>query len=101
MPEKYRVIYTRQVADQIREIVEYIARSSPENAARMAERMVKAIDSLELLPHRFSIVRNPDAVGEPVRSMLVRPYLIRYQVNERLLTVTVVSIRHGARRPEP
>jgi toxin ParE1/3/4 len=99
MPEKYRVNYTRHAAEQLQEIVEYIEQRSPDNAVKMATRLVKAVESLEIFPHRFNLTRHPAELGETIRSMPVRPYLIRYQINESALVVTIVSIRHGARRP--
>jgi toxin ParE1/3/4 len=99
MPEKYRVIYSRRAAEQIREIVDYIQRDSPANAARMAERIVVAVESLEILPHRYALARIPAAIPVAIRSMSVRPYLVRYHIDESTRTVNIVSIRHGARRP--
>jgi len=99
MPARYRVIYSRRATEQIREIVSYIEQDSPDNAAKMADRLVRAIEGLEVFPHRYNLVRNPVVLSETIRSMPVRPYLIRYLINESTLAVTIVSIRHGARRP--
>jgi plasmid stabilization system protein ParE len=99
MPQRYRVNYSLRAAEQIHEIIAYIEQNSPVNAAKMTERIIEAIESLDLFPHRFNLTRNPAALGESIRSLSVRPYLIRYQINESNLTVTIVSIRHGARLP--
>ncbi|HUB27219.1 MAG TPA: type II toxin-antitoxin system RelE/ParE family toxin [Tepidisphaeraceae bacterium] len=80
-------------------MVEYIQRDSPGNASRMAERIVVAINSLEIFPHRYGIARVPIAMRVTIRSMSVWPYLVRYEIDESRQTVNIISIRHGARRP--
>jgi toxin ParE1/3/4 len=99
MPDKYRINYSRRAVEQLQEIVSYIERDSPNNAAKMAARLVKAIESLEVFPHRFNLARTPADLGHPIHSMPVRPYLVRYLINKSNMVVTIVSIRHGARRP--
>jgi addiction module RelE/StbE family toxin len=101
MPEKYRIIYSRRAVEQIREIVVYVELDSPDYAAKLAERFVAAIESLQVFPQRYNLARNIGAMGRSIRSMPIRPYLIRYQVDESMQTVKIVSVRHGARRPGP
>ena len=97
MPERYRVKYTERSAADLTEIFEYIQKDSPPSAARVIERLIKAIESLDFMPLRNRVVTNSDEVGIEIRSMVVRPYLIRYHVDERLRLVTILSVRHGAR----
>lgn len=99
MPDIYRVRLTIRVSHQLQEIFDYIAVDSDSNAARMIERILDAIDGLEMLPHRYKVVEDTDVLGEEVRSMPVRPYLVRYHVDESSHVVTILSVRHGARRP--
>lgn len=54
MPEVYRIIYTRDAADDLEEIFEYIVQSSPQNAQKVADEIVQSIDDLKTFPHRFS-----------------------------------------------
>jgi plasmid stabilization system protein ParE len=63
MPDKYRVNYSRRAAEQLQEIVSYIERDSPDNAAKMAGRLVKAIESLKIFPHRFNVAANLGGPG--------------------------------------
>jgi plasmid stabilization system protein ParE len=65
----------------------------------MIGRLIEAIDALNLFPHRYKVLEDVRAFGEAVRSMPVPPYLIRYHVDDDRLCVTVLSVRHGARRP--
>ena len=99
MPETYRIRYTLRAADHLREIFDYIERDSPRNATRMIERLLIAIDSLDTMPHRYNVVKNTAQLGEDVRSMLIRPYFIRYHVDERERVVTILSVCHSAREP--
>ncbi len=78
---------------QLAEIAAYIGQFDPAAASRIAERLIRAADSLSFFPNR----------GRPVdggRRELpgIAPYVIRYRVEgERVL---ILSIRHGARRPD-
>lgn len=87
-----QVIWSPTSLRQIEEIHDYIARDNPMAAIRMAELLHKAGESLNILPDR----------GRPVpstrmRELIVRPYIIRYQVDGN--RVLIVRVRHGARRP--
>ena len=99
MPASYRIRFTVNAAGQLEEIFDYIRRDSPQNAARMIQRLLDAIDSLDLFPHRYKVLEDIETFGEEVRSMPVPPYLVRYHIDDARLAVTVVSVRHGARRP--
>ena len=99
MTDSYRVNYTYYAADQLQEIFNYIEKDSPENAVRMIGRIIDAIESLSLFPGRYGLARNIEGIGVEVHSIPVRPYLIRYHINRSSRVVTVLSIRHGARRP--
>jgi toxin ParE1/3/4 len=97
MPPTYRVTLTAQVAVHLDEIFSYIEKDSPQNAARMIGRLLDAMEGLDMLPHRYKVVSNSDAVGDEVRSMPVGNYLVRYHVDDRIRVVTILSVRHGAR----
>src|SRR5687767_10133688 len=100
MATPYRVNLTTESAGHLKEIFEYIERDSPQNASRVIERLLAAVFSLEQLPHRYRVVRDTAKVGAKVRSMPVPPFLVRYHVDDGPRVVTVLSVRHGARRPE-
>ena len=97
MPPTYRANLTLRAADHLEEIYRYIEQDSPTNAATMIGRVLDAIDALDILPHRYKVVATPDVVGAEVRSMPVGNYLVRYHVDDATRTVTILSVRHGAR----
>jgi toxin ParE1/3/4 len=101
MPESYRIHFTTKAAADLEGIFDYVEKDSPQNATRLIQRLLDAIGSLKILPHRNRIVKDTEVLGECIRSMPVRPYLIRYHVKDSTRTVTILSVRHGARRAEP
>lgn len=80
MPDAYRVRLTPEVLSDLEEIHRHIAKDSPQAAASMVGRLLDAIDSLELFPHRNVVehqtpkLRYPGAVttGEALRHLLPR-----------------------------
>lgn len=98
MIKTYRVRNTPRATADLVGIFEYISRHSPQNAARMVKKLVDAIDGLTILPHRYDVPRTGFVRGKSVRSMPVRPYLVRYRIDESTQTVYVLRVRHGARR---
>ena len=97
MPETYLVRITPRALADLEAIFDYIRRDSPQNAAAMVARLLDAIDGLDILPHRFDVPRVGTVRGRQVRSMPVRPYLVRYRIEETRKVVYVLRVRHGAR----
>ena len=87
-----QVIWSPASLRQIEEIHDYIALDNPIAAVRMAELLHQAGESLEMFPNRGRPVP-----GTRMRELIVRPYIIRYQVDGN--RVLIVRVRHGARRP--
>ena len=65
----------------------------------MVAKLIDAVGGLNMLPHRYDVPRTGTVRGRQVRSMPVRPYLVRYRIDKPTKTVYVLRIRHGARRP--
>ena len=87
-----QVIWSPASLRQIEQIHDYIARENPVAAMGMAELLHDAGRSLDSLPHRGRPVPNTR-----MQELIVRPYIIRYQVDGN--RVLIVRVRHGARRP--
>jgi plasmid stabilization system protein ParE len=99
MPRRYQVKLTLKAADHLQGIFDYIQRNSPQNADRMTRRLLDGMDSLEHFPYRYrKLLRSKATFGVEIRSMPVLPYLIRYCIDDANQVVTVLSVRHGARR---
>jgi len=87
-----QVIWTDGALADIGRITDHIRRDSPRAAERIADRLIAAGDRLDEFPD----------VGRAIRSPLrefrtVFPYVIRYRIDGEV--VTVLRVRHGARRP--
>jgi addiction module RelE/StbE family toxin len=93
----YKVQLSPEAKEDLRCIFAYISIDSPERAARMVDRLLEAIDSLDQMPRRCGLA--PDFIGDAgeLRHLIVRPYRIVFEVEER--TVTVQAVWHGSRRP--
>jgi plasmid stabilization system protein ParE len=98
MPAIYRIRITPRALSDLETIFEHISQDSPQNAASMIRAMMDAIDGLNSLPYRFNVPRGGSMRGRQVRSMPVKPYLVRYRIDERREAVHILRIRHGARR---
>ena len=98
MPDTYLVRITPQAVADLTQIFDYIKQHSPQNAAATIGKVLDAIDGLNILPYRFDVPRVGTVRGRQVRSMPVRPYLVRYRIDETRKVVFVLRIRHGARR---
>ena len=98
MPDAYSVRITPRALADLERAFEWIGKDSPQNAASMITRLLDAIDGLNILPHRFDVPRTGRVRGRQVRSMPVRPYLVRYRIDEARKVVFVLRVRHGARR---
>jgi plasmid stabilization system protein ParE len=92
---------TPRASADLEDIFLYIEKESPQNAAAVAARLISAVDSLEILPHRNVIYTGKHSLSEPVRRMPVPPFIVYYRVDDAALTVDVVTIRHGMRREPP
>lgn len=86
-----RVVWTREALAHVEAIRIYIGQFDPAAAQRLAARIIEAGNRLHVFPRRGR------SVGDGFRQLaLIRPYLIRYRVEQDV--VYIVGVRHGARR---
>jgi plasmid stabilization system protein ParE len=88
------VVWTEPAWDDLEAAAEYIARDSQAYAATFVEEIKAAAASLAEMAERGQIV--PEIADASIRELLVRPYRLVYQLNER--QVRILAIIHGARR---
>src|SRR5947209_1631598 len=98
MADLYRILITPRALTDLRGIFQYIQQHSPQNARAMIRRLLDAIDALNMLPHRYGVPRVGRVADRQIRSMPVRPFLVRYRIDDSSKAVFVLRIRHGARR---
>ncbi|MEH0195374.1 type II toxin-antitoxin system RelE/ParE family toxin [Caulobacter sp. CCNWLY153] len=88
-----RVVWTAEAVDNLDSIFTYVASFNASAAARLAQRLHAAANSLDANPER----------GRPIPKGLrelavIAPYLIRYRITEN--AVIILRIRHGMRQPD-
>ena len=76
----------------------HIAKDSPQNAARWFAELNRAIDSLDVFPHRCGRAREADFVNEDLRQYIYGFYRIVFSIDEASKIVRVLYIRHSAQR---
>src|SRR5690349_6825402 len=98
MSQRFRIRLTQQALSDLEVIYASIAKDSPDNAARMIEKILNSIDLLQIFPHRTVVERQHPVLKYPVRSLPVKPYVIYFRVIDDEGTVVIRHIRHGARQ---
>ena len=99
MSDTRRVILAPEALSDLEGIADYIRQDSPQNAAAVAERILKAIDSLAMMANRGRQVGRSRRRGSPIRAMIVRPFIVYYRIDEEPAAVYVLNRRHGSRCP--
>ncbi len=74
-------------------IRDYIGHFNPLAAQRLADRILKAGNALDMFPDRGRMISR-----DRRELTIVRPYLIRYRRTGQM--VTILEIRHSAREPD-
>ncbi|HYY05192.1 MAG TPA: type II toxin-antitoxin system RelE/ParE family toxin [Candidatus Limnocylindria bacterium] len=90
-----RIVYSPQATEDLEAYVKYVARSNPDAAARLAQRVLKVVDQLA-----HGAFEGPECrlrSGERARSWPVHPLRIYYR--READTLSVLRIYHQARRP--
>jgi len=97
-PNRYRIIFSKRAADDLEEIFDFITLRSPQNAHAVIDRILRAIDGLEIFPHRTIVAGQPSDTQRPVRSLPVQSWIVLFEVDDRRNAVQILEIQHGARR---
>ena len=89
------VRFTPRARDDLREILEYIAKENPAGAERVGRAIFDTTALIAARPHLG--IRNAKAPGLRSRLVTRYPYRIHYFVENA--DIWIVHIRHSARRP--
>ena len=85
MLERYRIKIMPRAASELVDICSFIERESPQNSVSVARELVTAIDSLEILPHRYKV---HEYRKDPTRSVRSIPF---HHLSS-IIALTIVSI---------
>ncbi|MEJ2648366.1 MAG: type II toxin-antitoxin system RelE/ParE family toxin [Sedimentisphaerales bacterium] len=91
----FQIIWTQTAAEDLKEIVQYIALDDPDAAAKLAEHILIRIESASNLP--FSNRSVPEKGEESVRENILKPYRILYQIDTDRNVIHILRIWHAAR----
>ena len=94
MPQnRRRVVWAPQAKRDLREVRRYYARVASREIANQLLREISRAG--ELLSDRARVWRRRDEISAGLRSVLVRPYIIFYRVQDE--RVEIVRVLHGRR----
>lgn len=96
--ERYRIRITPRAAEGLVEICAFIERDSPQNAAKVAQELLDAIDSLALFPRRYKVHEHRKDPSKTVHAMPVPPFIVYYRIAARDELVEVIRVLRGHRR---
>ena len=91
----FRVVWSETASDDLRQIVQFIARDSQDAAARLAERVIAHIETASAMPWSNRIV--PEKADASIREAILKPYRIIYLIEEDRGAIHVLRIWHAAR----
>lgn len=99
MTENYKVSYSENALDDLKEIYAYIANELlvPETAAVQVRRIRKEIHSLDFMPARYSLVEWEPWHSMRMHQLIVDNFIVYYLVDDREMAVTVVRVFYGGR----
>jgi len=89
-----KVYWTDRAVNDLHAIHDYIARTSPEYAQRMVDRLTRRSEQIGVFPYSGRAV--PEFEIEPVREVLESSYRIIYGI--RADQVDVLAVIHGSRQ---
>ena len=92
----YQIIWTQTAAEDLKEIVQYIALDDPDAAAKLADRIIICIENASKFP--FSNRSVPEKNEEFIRESIIKPYRIIYQTDTNRDVIHILRIWHAARR---
>ena|SRR5688572_29788174 len=91
----FRLIWTEGASSDLRSIIEYIRRDSPQAADRFGEELVKQTELLRSFPLIGPTYRRRKR--GVIREIVYGNYRIFYQVDKSAKQVAILSVWHAAR----
>lgn len=91
MSDKYEVIWSYVAENDLRNIIEYIAKDSPANASKVFKKIRQKASRLYILPERGRIVQELRDQGIlPYRELILSPWGVIYRISGK--SVYVLSV---------
>lgn len=99
MTDNYKVGYSVDALDDLREIYAYIADELlvPETAAAQLGRIRKEVRALDFMPARYALVSWEPWHSMKMHQLPVDSFMVYYLINDEERLVTVARIFYGSR----
>lgn len=99
MTENYKVGYSADALDDLREIYAYIANELliPETAAAQVGRIRKGVRLLNFMPARYALVKWEPWHSMRMHQLSVDNFTVYYLIDDEEMAVTVVRVFYGGR----
>ncbi len=91
----FQIIWSQTAVEDLRGIVRYIALDDSGAAAHLADRIIGRVETASELPFSNRVV--PEKADPSIREVVLRPYRILYQVDERREAIHILRVWHAAR----
>ncbi|MBA3029060.1 MAG: type II toxin-antitoxin system RelE/ParE family toxin [Desulfobacteraceae bacterium] len=99
MSKKYQVAWAAVAKNDLKQIIEYIAQDSPDNASQILNKIKQKASDLYAMPDRGKIVPELKDQGiHTYRELIVAPWRIIYRISDT--TVYVLSVIDSRRNVE-
>lgn len=89
-----KVNWTAAALDQLRDIHRFVARSSPQYAAKLIDRLTRRSQQIATFPRSGRIVSEANDVN--IREVIEEPYRIIYHLLED--EIDIIAVVHSARQ---
>lgn len=96
--KEYQIIFSSFVPEKLKNILDYIAIESPENAFDVVDGITKQIRSLSVMPARFPLVpENISYKNYPLHHCFYKKsFRIIYTIHKDKNIVRILDVRHSA-----
>jgi len=91
----YRIIWSRTSQRDLRSLVKYISKDSPQRAEHFGYRIVARVEMLQEHPRIGRVV--PEFNKQDLHEVIVSPYRIIYRLNDESKLIEVIRVWHAAR----
>ena len=91
----FRIIWSQSAAEDLREIVRFIAQDNPDAATKLAGRIFQHLERASEMPQSNRMV--PEKDDTSIREAILRPYRIIYRIDDSRSAIHILRIWHAFR----
>ena len=97
--EIYKIEFTEDARDEIREIYEYISKNlvNEDAAKRLMRKMRKNVMDLAESPKIYAKIKKKDRMKREFRRMVVDNFIVLYTIDENKKTIYISHMYYGRR----